>query len=170
MLYTPPANGVYSHAFAGGTTESRSLVPRAAEHTERQFRLFVAVDQEPACPVCGQVSRSRRSCYCQLLQDLPWQCLSVLLYVFTHPYRCRNSNCPRRIFCQRLPGVARAYARQTDRPSEIIRIVGYIAGASPGQRLLLRLAIETSDNTALRRVKHPPVEPVESNTIKALGC
>ena len=43
-------------------------------------------------------------------------------------FRCRNASCQRKIFCERLPCVARAYGRQTERAAEIIRLVGYVAG------------------------------------------
>ena len=79
--------------------------------------------------------------------------------------RCRNRSCPRRIFCERLPEVANAYAQQTVRASEIVRIVGYVAGGLPGQRLLARLSIFTSDDTVLRRLKQrsgPDVQPVQN--------
>lgn len=46
-----------------------------------------------------------------------------------------------------MPGVARVYARQTDRLTDIIGVVGYIAGGLAGVRLLDRLAIQTSDDT-----------------------
>lgn len=92
------------------------------------------------------------------------------LCVTAHRYRCRNAACPRKVFCERLPCVARSHARQTDRTSEIVRLVGYVSGGRPGQRLLLRLAIETSDDTVLRRVKQPRVpECVEHKTIRNLG-
>ena len=145
------------------------LVLERVERVDQQFRLFVAVDQKPACPVCGRVSRARHSCYCRCLQDLPWQGLSVQLHVSAHRYRCRNPVCPRKVFCERLPGVARAYARQTDRTSEIVRVVGYVAGGRPGQRLLLRLAIETSDDTVLRRVKQARAGSIEAGVIRNLG-
>lgn len=123
------------------------------ERENQQFRLFVRVHQRAACPICGNVSTSGHSTYSRLLQDLPWQGVSVQLWVTAHRYRCRNSGCPRKIFCERLPKVARAHARQTGRTSEIVHLVGYIAGGLPGQRLLARLAIPTSDDTVLRRLK-----------------
>jgi len=66
----------------------------------------------------------------------------------------------RKIFCERLPRVARAYGRQTERTSEIVRLIGYVAGGLPGQRLLARLAIATSDDTVLRRIRRKPAETV----------
>ena len=133
------------------------------------FGLYAVTNHRPACPIGGCVSRSRHSCYCRRLQDLPWQGISVQLCVFVHRYRCRNPVCPRKVFCERLPGVARCYARQTDRASEIVRVVGYVSGGRPGQRLLLRRAIEASDDTVLRRVKQKLIEPAEANPIEHLG-
>ena len=134
------------------------LILERIERDERQFRLFVRVSQRPACPVCGRVSGSRHSSYARCLQDLPWQGLSVQLWVTARRFRCRHSRCPRKIFCERLPNVARAYARQTDRACEIVRMVGYAAGGLPGERLLARLAIVVSDDTVLRRLKQPATE------------
>lgn len=158
------------------STHSQSVLPNPetlvlerVECVDGQFRLYVVTNQRPACPICSCVSRSRHSCYCRHLQDLPWQGISVQLCVLAHRYRCRNPICPRKVFCERLPGVARCHARQTDRASEIVRIVGYVSGGRPGQRLLLRLAIGTSDDTVLRRVKQKFAEPAEANTIKHLG-
>jgi transposase len=65
--------------------------------------------------------------------------------------------------------VACKYARQTNRTSEIIRLAGYIAGGRPGERLLIRLAIRTSDDTVLRRVKQPAAESANTGVIRNLG-
>jgi transposase len=56
--------------------------------------------------------------------------------------------------------VARAYGRQAERASEIVRLIGYVAGGLPGQRLLARLSIATSDDTVLRRVRQKSAETV----------
>jgi hypothetical protein len=137
-------------------SHSQSLLPNpdilVVDRIEREadrFQMFVHVEQEPACPLCGEASRSRHSGYARHLQDLPWQGVSVRLWVTVGQFRCRNSACPRKIFCERLPQIARAYGRQTERTSEIVRVIGYVAGGLPGQRLLARLAIATSDDTVL---------------------
>jgi transposase len=134
-----------------------------------QFRLILHVDQEPACPACGQISRSSHSHYCRCLQDLPWQGMAVQLWLTVRRFRCRNKVCPRQIFCERLPGVTQAYGRQTDRVSEIVRLVGYLAGGRPGQRLLIRLSLPTSDDTVLRRIRQPPAQPPASLPVPHLG-
>jgi transposase len=139
------------------------------ERDADRFRLIVHVEQDPVCPICAEVSRSRHSCYCRCLQDFPWQGVSVQLWATVGRFRCRNSSCPRKIFCERLPRVARVYGRQTDRASEIVRLIGYVAGGLPGQRLLERLSIVTSDDTVLRRVRQEPVQDMAMLPVHNLG-
>ena len=146
-------------------SHSQSLLPRSdilildsIERDADRFRLVVHVEQEPLCPVCGEYSRSRHSCYLRRLQDLPWQGVSVQLWATVGRFRCRNPSCPREIFCERLPRIARKYARQTERAAEIVRLIGYVAGGRPGQRILERLSLRTSDDTVLRRIQEESVE------------
>ena len=148
-------------------SHSQSLLPNpnilildGIERDADRFRLMVHVEQTPTCPLCGQPSQSHHSSYRRHLQDLPWQGVSVQLWATVGRFRCRNSTCSRRIFCERLPRVARAYGRQTERASEIVRLIGYVAGGLPGQRLLARLAIASSDDTVLRRVRKKPADTV----------
>jgi len=51
-------------------SHSQSLLPRSdllildrIERDAHRFRLIVHLEQEPACPVCGERSSSRHSCY-----------------------------------------------------------------------------------------------------------
>src|SRR4051812_36452258 len=103
-----------------------TLILDRVERDADRFRLVVHVEQEPVCPLCGEASRSRHSSYCRHLQDLPWQGVSVQLWATVGRYRCRNPACSRKIFCARLPRIARAYARQTARAAEIVRLIGYV--------------------------------------------
>src|SRR3569833_3246044 len=111
-------------------SHSQSLLPHPGilildriERDEGCFRLMVHVEQRPKCPVCACVSGSNQSSYGRCLQDLPWQGVSVQICATVSRFRCRNRDCPRRIFCERLPEVATAYGRQTARTSEIVRVV-----------------------------------------------
>jgi len=161
---------------AHSASHSQSLLPNPdslildrIERDADRFRLMVHVEQKPVCPLCGQLSRSRHSCYCRYLQDLPWQGISVQLWATVGRFRCRNPACRRKIFCERLPRVARVYGRQTERAAEIVRLVGYVAGGLPGQRLLDRLSISTSDDTVLRRVRQKPLQEVGGLPLRNLG-
>jgi transposase len=158
------------------SSHSQSLLPNPRillldriERDAHRFRLTVHVEQEPSCPRCGEVSRSRHSSYSRRLQDLPWQGVGVELWAMVGRFRCRNALCPRKIFCERLPEIARAYGRQAERVAEIVRLLGYVAGGLPGQRLLARLAIAVSDDTVVRRVREQPPEEVSVTPIRHLG-
>lgn len=146
-----------------------SLILDGIERDVDRIRLMVHVEQKPACPVCGEVSRSRHSCYGRRLQDLPWQGVSVQLWATVGRFRCRNSSCPRKVFCERLPRVARAYGRQTERASEVVRLIGYVAGGLPGQRLLDRLSIAISDDTVRRRIRQKPQQEACGLPVRNLG-
>jgi len=157
-------------------SHSQALLPNPdvllLERIEREvnrFRLTVHVEQEPTCPLCGVVSRSRHSSYSRRLQDLPWQGVAVELWAIVRRFRCRNASCPRQIFCERLPQIARVYGRQTERTAEIVRLIGYVAGGLPGQRLLARLAIAVSDDTVVRRVREKPPAEASVAPIRHLG-
>jgi transposase len=73
-----------------------------------------------------------------------------------------NSTKRRKIFAERLSAVATPKARQTTRLCEIVGQVGYALGGLPGERLLHRLGIKSSDDTVLRRVKARRREASES--------
>jgi transposase len=147
----------------------RILLLDRIERDANRFRLIIHVEQESSCPRCGEVSRSRHSSYSRRLQDLPWQGVAVELWASAGRFRCRNSSCPRKIFCERLPEIARAYGRQAERVAEIVRLIGYVAGGLPGQRLLARLAIAVSDDTVVRRVREKPPEEASVAPIRHLG-
>ena len=146
----------------------RLLVLETIEQFEDRFLLTVRVQQVPLCPECGRASESRHSHYVRRLQDLPGQGLSVQIHLRVRRFRCRNPDCQRRVFTERVEGVP-PYLRQTSRLAEIVRLVGYVAGGLPGARLLARLAILTSDDTVLRRVKVPSSATLSSNPPDVLG-
>jgi len=145
----------------------RCLVLESIEQSDDNFLLAVHVEQVPSCPECGRPSHSRHSSYLRRLQDLPWQGLTVQILLRVRRFRCRNHDCPRQVFTERVEGVP-SYLRQTSRLAEIVRVVGYSPGGLPRARLLARLAIRTSDDTVLRRVK-APVTPGANDPIEILG-
>ena len=64
-----------------------------------------------------------------------------------------KANCPRRIFAERLPGLAAAHARNTSRLAQTHGAIGCAVGGEAGSRLTIRLGISTSPDSLLRRVK-----------------
>ncbi len=96
---------------------------------------------------------SYHSRYVRRLRDLPWQGRPVEIHLQTRRFRCRNLECARKIFAERLPAVAAWKARESTRLCEIVGLVGYALGGLAGERLLNRLGIKRGDDTVLRHVK-----------------
>jgi len=104
-----------------------------AVHGEQQMRLFNAhYDEyetwalEPAqsaitinlharqvtarCPLCGRRSKRIHSRYERTLADLPWGEYAVTIRLSIRRLFCDNAECERRLFAERLPGIAAPWA------------------------------------------------------------
>lgn len=104
------------------------------------------------CPACAHPSHRLHSRYRRTLADLPWQGRPVALQVQARRFRCLNPTCSRQTFAERLPGVASAAARRTERLGSLQSCLGLALGGEAGQRLAERLAMPTSADTLLRLV------------------
>jgi transposase len=105
------------------------------------------------CPRCHRPSTRTHSYYTRKVADLPWHGVAVRLALRTRRFRCKNSLCLTRIFCERLPRVVAHYGRKTVRLDDALRLIGYLLGGEAGARATLKLAIRTSPDTLLRRVR-----------------
>jgi len=83
----------------------------------------------------------------------------VTLQVRLARWQCRNRRCQRRTFADRLPEIARSFARRTCRAAELARLVGHAAGGRPAERLMTRLGLPQSDDTILRNLKRHARSP-----------
>ncbi len=104
------------------------------------------------CPACAHPSHRLHNRYRRTLADLPWQGRPVALQVQARRFRCLNPTCSRQTFAERLPGVASAAARRTERLGSLQGCLGLALGGEAGQRLAERLAMPTSADTLLRLV------------------
>ena len=68
-------------------------------------------------------------------------------------WRCCNKTCERQTFVERLPEIATPFARRTQRASELLHLFGHSVGGRPGERLMNRIGMPTSDDTILRHLK-----------------
>ena len=114
-----------------------------------------------ACPLCGSNTRRVHSRYTRRLDDLPCFGRCVRLRIDVRRFVCPQSDCPRRIFAERLPGFTAPRARTTDRLRQTQTDIGSSLGGEAGARLAARMAIITSPDTLLRRVKQLKNESVE---------
>lgn len=119
------------------------------------------------CPACGIRSGHIHSRYCRVLQDLPWQGSVVRIRLWTRRFYCRVAGCRCRIFTQRLPSVARPYARQTNRHRNLVLAIGYALGGEAGRRLALQLGFSSSADTILRTLRERAAQTVAE--VKVLG-
>ncbi len=109
--------------------------------------------QQAECPRCHRPSTRIHSYYTRKVADLPWHVVGVRLDLRTRRFRCRNSLCTKRIFCERLPRVVAHYARKTVRMNNALELIGFLLGGEAGSRAALKLAMAASPDTLLRRVR-----------------
>lgn len=84
------------------------------------------------------------SYYTRKVADLPWHGGAVRLEFRTRRFRCKNSLCTKRVFCERLPQVVAHYARKTVRMEEALRLIGLLLGGEAGARAAAKLAMTSS--------------------------
>ena len=107
-----------------------------------------------ACPICGTMSARIHSRYRRLLTDLPSQGRRVLVTIGARRFRCIATDCPRRIFAERLETtVGGPFARRTTRLEGIVHHLGLALGGRPGQSFARRLSLPVSNDTLLRVVR-----------------
>lgn len=116
-----------------------------------------------ACPLCGHVSGRIHGRYARTVADVPCAGRRVTLALTVRKFVCHTLTCPRRIFTERLPDLAPAYARMTPRLKACLQAIGLAAGGEQGTRLAEHMGIQTTPPTFLRQVmtfSAPPDPPV----------
>ena len=112
------------------------------------------------CPACGRASHRVHSRYARTLADLPWGGVPVRLRVRAWSFFCDHGACARRVFAERLGGVAAAHARRTDRQAAALELVAFALGGEAGARLAAALGLRrASPDTLLRAVRGGPEAP-----------
>jgi len=112
-----------------------------------------ATRAQAECPRCHRPSTRVHSYYIRSVADLPWHGVAVRLHLRTRRFRCKNSLCTKRVFCERLPRVVAHYGRKTVRLDDALRLIGFLLGGEAGARATAKLAIKTGPDTLLRRVR-----------------
>jgi transposase len=114
------------------------------------------------CPLCAQASSHVHSQYQRILHDVPSGGRKIILHLCVRKFFCRNPDCGRKIFTERLPAFVEPWARVTNRLFEAVQTVGLATSGELGARLSDRLGIHTSPTTILRRIMALPFVPVEA--------
>ncbi len=123
------------------------------------------------CPSCHMHSARIHSRYTRTLIDLPSSGFIVRLSLCVRKFFCPYPDCYRRIFTERLPGLAVSYARRTIRQADILRLIGLALGGRAGSRLLHRLQMPVSRNTILGSIRcsQEPEPRIIYSTPRVLG-
>ena len=113
-----------------------------------------------ACPRCRSESNSVHGRYRRRLRDQPCRGRTLRLSISARKFACRRAECPRKVFCERLPDLAEPRARTTAELDDSHRSIGFALGGEAGARLAAKLSLPTSPDTILRRVKNADEEAV----------
>ena len=84
-------------------------------------------------------------------------------------WRCDNVGCEKQTFSEQLHDVAAPLARRTCRVTELMRMIGHSTGGRPGERLMDRLGLPTSDDTILRHSKRHAATQQPSTAVRVAG-
>jgi transposase len=120
-----------------------------------------ALSSSARCPDCGEESTRVHSYYTRAPYDLPCNGRAVQLILRVRRFRCLITECPRKTFAERLPGLVPVYGRRTVRLTDTLRDVSFALGGEAGARVGQSFRTETSADTLLRIIRATPIELVE---------
>jgi transposase len=140
-------------------TVASSVHITAIERTpERSTVNAVSKTEKAACPQCHTPAPRVHSHYRRRAGALPWQGIAGRLELLVRRFVCVVPTCSQRIFCERLPFVA-PHAHRTVRLNHALQRIGVALGGEGGSRLACGLALPTSPDTLLRRIRQLPARP-----------
>ena len=133
-----------------------------------EVRLVVKTRRLKAtCPSCGWQSDKAHSRYRRHLADMPWEGIAVKLILSVRKFFCLNPECRQKIFCERLPGLAAPFARQTLRLNELITTLGLAMGGRPGTRIAGGMGLQIGRDAILDRIRRASAAPTQK--VRVLG-
>lgn len=122
---------------------------------------------EAACPLCQQSSQRVHSRYLRTLTDLPCCGQRVKWIIQVRRFRCLNPACSRKLFSERLPTCAPAYARRTLRQGEALSEMACTLGGKVGECIVGLMRMNVSHDTLLRMIRRR--QPEALATPRVLG-
>jgi transposase len=111
---------------------------------------------EPRCPGCDVPARRAHRHDTRTLADLPWSGYAIIWQLRVRKLFCSNTTCPRRIFTERLAGIATPWARRTLRLMARLLAIGLALGGAAGVRLSQSVGLPVSRHTLLRVIRCAP--------------
>src|SRR4051795_1074359 len=120
------------------------ITPDGPAHLHIAARSFL---RGRRCPDCGRISRAVYSRYERHFADLPSLGRSVSVHLRVRRLYCRNTDCARQTFVERLPKLVAPFARGTDRLAAAQAQTGLALGGEASTRLLAHLSMPVSADT-----------------------
>jgi zinc-finger of transposase IS204/IS1001/IS1096/IS1165/Transposase len=101
------------------------------------------------CPHCSTPSSAIHSSYRRHPRDLPCTGRPIRLELTVRKFFCRNPDCSRKVFTERLPDFIEVSSRLTKRLRTAVQEVGFATCGKGGERLGDKLGMSVSDATVL---------------------
>ena len=101
------------------------------------------------CPQCAMPSSAIHSSYCRHPRDLPCVGRPIRLVFTVRKFFCRNPDCSRKVFTERLPDFIETSSRLTKRLRTGVQEIGFATCGKGGERLSDKLGMAISDATLL---------------------
>ena len=139
-----------THVQLDFTSSADFVVENVVAETDRVVVVARSAYKAAICPCCNRLSRRLHSSYTRRLRDTPWGGIPVVVEATVHRWCCDTPDCPRKIFCERLPEMAPAYARRTSAFTERVAQIGWEAGGEGTSRIARAIGLPTSGDTVLR--------------------
>ncbi len=136
---------------------STLTVDRVERSTEGLTLSLHATTLCVSCPRCGTAGSRVHSRYTRTVADLTCVGQRLRLKLLVRKWICPSDSCPQRIFAEPFAGLARRYARMTDRLITALQSAGVTSNGADGACLLSSLAMPTTAKTLIRRVLELPL-------------
>jgi transposase len=120
-----------------------------------------------ACPKCQQESVYVHSWYTRTVVDLPMGEWAVKLRLHVRRFRCRNAQCERQVFTERMSQVVAPSSRRTQRVAKRQQVMTLLVSSSMSERLGRLLGLAAGKDSLLRLVRQS--EPDPTATPRVLG-
>jgi len=93
------------------------------------------------CPHCSTPSFAMHSSYHRHPRDLPCTGRPIRLLLTVRKFFCRNPDCSRKVFTERLPDFIEVSSRLTKRLRTSVQEIGFVTCGKGGERLSDKLGI-----------------------------
>ncbi len=128
-----------------------------------------SIRRRARCPLCSRPSRYVHSRYCRTPADLPCVGRPIRLLLTVRRFFCKVTNCPRKVFAERLPELVEPSSRLTTRLRTALQQVGFSCGGKGGERLATTLKMGVSDTTILWSGQLVRTPIVNADQVRVVG-